>query len=500
MNFIKKHLTVIILFLTIIFLYFIFRLPNLTVQPIFADEAIYVRWAQVMRAEPTLRFLPLSDGKTPLFMWALMPMLKVIDDPLYAGRLLSVICGLFTLIGVFFLGIKFFNKRVGLWAAFLIAVTPYIVFFDRMALVDTMLSAFTIWSLFLALWLIKNPRLDLAMFLGYALGFGILAKTPGMFNLLNVPLTLITFSWVKQNQSKKLLKLFGLWIIAIVISMAIYNMLRLGSGFNNLSSRNQDYTHSPLILLQHPLDPFIPHLRDVWDWFPKLFTIPIFIVCLLGIAKAIFSRNKILWVIILWSLTPFVIETALLKTFTARYLLFCIPPLLFIGGWFIDTLIQKWKKSYLIKATIILLVLLPWVTYFNFLLVTNPQEAPLPRESKRGYFEDWTAGYNLKEIAQFLIKESEKGPVVVGTEGFFGTLPDGLQIYLDKDDIAIIGGKAEVTDQLRNATKNNAVYFVGNKLRMSTIVNRMNLIKEYQKAKPMLGGEQDAIVLYQVLP
>ena len=70
--------------------YFALRLPNLTLQPIFADEAIYIRWAQVMRAEPTLRFLSLSDGKTPLFMWAMIPFLKVFSDPLFAGRFLSV--------------------------------------------------------------------------------------------------------------------------------------------------------------------------------------------------------------------------------------------------------------------------------------------------------------------------------------------------------------------------------------------------------------------------
>ena len=46
----------------IIVIYFLLRLPNLTLQPIFADEAIYVRWAQIAKAEPTLRFISLQDG------------------------------------------------------------------------------------------------------------------------------------------------------------------------------------------------------------------------------------------------------------------------------------------------------------------------------------------------------------------------------------------------------------------------------------------------------
>ena len=47
----------------ILFFGILLRFTNLNSLPIFADEAIYVRWSQVMRAEATLRFLPLSDGK-----------------------------------------------------------------------------------------------------------------------------------------------------------------------------------------------------------------------------------------------------------------------------------------------------------------------------------------------------------------------------------------------------------------------------------------------------
>ena len=61
------------------------RLWNLNSLPIFADESIYVRWAQVMRAEPSLRFLPLSAGKQPFYMWLMIPALKLFTDPLLAG-------------------------------------------------------------------------------------------------------------------------------------------------------------------------------------------------------------------------------------------------------------------------------------------------------------------------------------------------------------------------------------------------------------------------------
>ena len=91
----------IIIGLGILLLGLVLRLVNLDALPIFADEAIYVRWAQVMRAEATLRFLPLSDGKQPLFMWLVIPFLKIIRDPLFAGRVTSIFAGVGTLVGIF---------------------------------------------------------------------------------------------------------------------------------------------------------------------------------------------------------------------------------------------------------------------------------------------------------------------------------------------------------------------------------------------------------------
>ncbi len=72
----------IMLALGILALAFFLRLLNIKngQTPIFGDEAIYIRWVQIMRADPTLRFVSLSDGKQPLYMWALMPFLKVYSD------------------------------------------------------------------------------------------------------------------------------------------------------------------------------------------------------------------------------------------------------------------------------------------------------------------------------------------------------------------------------------------------------------------------------------
>lgn len=505
MDFIVRRKKEILILAGLVIAYFILRLPNLTLQPIFADEAIYIRWAQVMRSEPTLRFLPLSDGKTPLFMWMMIPLFKFINDPLFAGRFLSVLSGFFTLLGVFFLSKRVFGVRTSFWAGLLYVITPYTVFFDRMALVDSLLSAFTIWAVYFAIWLVTSLRLDIAMILGYILGGAILTKTPGMLNLFLLPFPVIGFR--NKGRSHNLVKLLILWGVAIVIALSLYNILRLGPGFGLLSSRNADYIFSPFELIGRPLDPFIPHFNDMSDWFPKLFTWPILLCGVMGIFYALFSMWKQSFkgssllggIVLLWMTIPLILEMAFLRTFTARYLLSGVPLFLCLAGFGVTRLLPRLAYIQRFPILLMLVVLLPLPLYFNYFLLTAPDKAPLPKEERKGYFEDWTAGYGLPDIAKFLIEKNKSRKVVVGTEGFFGTLPDGLYIYLDKSNIAVIGSSATISAKLRDAAKDNLTYFVGNKNSLTGSITGVQLIKEYPKAKSE-SSSQDATVLYQVFP
>lgn len=497
MSFVVKYKFIILICLAIASAYFLLRLPNLTLQPIFADEAIYIRWAQVMKSEPTLRFLPLSDGKAPLFMWTMIPFLKVFSDPLFAGRFLSVLSGFVTLLGVFLLSIRIFNLRVAIWASLMYAIVPFTVFFDRMALVDSMLSSFTIWSLYFSVWLLQTQRLDLSFILGYMLGGALLTKTPAMLNILALPFTIVGFNF-KEARKFALLKLLIFLGLAVLTAVLIYNILRLGPEFHQLSARNADYVFSPWELKNRPLDPFIPHLLNLIDWFPKLLTWPIIGLWFTGVAFILKLKNKLGLTLLLWILVPLLIQMAFLRTFTARYILFSIPPLLIIAAFGLEKLIEMLTIKKHILILLSLAIILPMTLFFDYTNLTKPENLPLPREERHGYFEDWTAGYGFPEIAKYLILQKQNGPVLVGTEGLFGTLPDGLMIYLDKAGIPFVGSKeSTISSKLKDATRENQTFFVANKSRAGENVEGAKLIKEYPKAKPA-KGEQDSILLFRV--
>src|SRR4030042_6724731 len=97
-------------------IYLAVRLINLTVIPIFTDEAMYLRWAQIGLYEPQkYLFISLIDGKQPLFVWLTYPFVKFMSDPLIAGRLVSVLTGLSTLIFLYLLTREIFkDKKIAL--------------------------------------------------------------------------------------------------------------------------------------------------------------------------------------------------------------------------------------------------------------------------------------------------------------------------------------------------------------------------------------------------
>src|SRR3972149_7949112 len=234
-NFLTEWKTTITVCFVVLLAAFARSAYNLNYLPIFGDEAIYIRWAQVMRAEATLRFLPLSDGKQPLFMWVVIPFLKLFSDPAFAGRFVSVLSGLATTAGIFATTyLVFKSKKAAVFSAAIYALSPFGAFFDRLAMADAMLSSFGIWTLFFSVLFVKTLRLDAAMITGFALGGALLTKSPALFYAILLPSTwlLSSFPQKKDKLILHLIKLILLTSVAVIVGYGMYNILRLGPNFH----------------------------------------------------------------------------------------------------------------------------------------------------------------------------------------------------------------------------------------------------------------------------
>jgi len=468
---------------------FLIRYINLTKLPIFVDEAIYVRWSQVMATEPTLRFLPLSDGKQPLYMWLLMFLIKYFNDPLFIARLISVFTGIGTAAGVFTLSYLFFkNKLVSLVSLLLYVLSPFTVFFDRMALVDSMLSMFAIWTAVFGYLASKYKRLDLAMMTGFMLGFASLTKSPALFIALLLP----SF-WI-VNGIKGIYNLAATYLIAF----GMYNILRLGPNFDMLSSRTADYVRPVSHIWQSFFDPLMPHLKDVLVWFNSFGPLTIIPIVILAIYLGFKKYNKEILLLLVWFLVPVFIQAELALAFTARYIYFTVPYLLILSGLVVLTNVKLLKYlGYLLISLFIYQSLV-----FNYYLLTNPEKTNLSRGERSGYLEEWTAGQGIKEIADYLKNQSSitnNQQVVVGTEGYFGTLPDGLQIYVNSHpNIVVIGVGVIISETPQSLSEavsaGNKTYLVVNKSRFRADYEELGykLIARYPKGLRLTDSDQYA--------
>lgn len=490
---------------TILSIGFGIRFINLAILPIFADEAIYIRWAQVMRAESTLRFLPLSDGKQPLFMWLMIPFLKLIQDPLFAGRFLSVLTGVWTILGVFVASYLLFkSKKVALIASGIYSLVPFAVFFDRMALADSMLTMFGVWILAIGIVLVRTLRFDVAMILGFVLGGALLTKSPALYFSLLLPILVLFI-----QKKKDIWKYFVLLIPTYLIGYGIFNILRLGPNFHMLALRNLDYVYPLSHILSSPLDPFKPFVDRSKEFYWIMGGGSLMIMWLVSYLVNFKSKIKELIILTVWFLGPILISSEFSKTMTARYVLFSLPFYVIIASaiFLINT-----KKLKIIQFLLISIFVV-WSLAFNYKLLSNPETANLPRSERSGYLEEWTAGQGIREISDYLKSQSLKNnqTIVVGTEGYFGTLPDGLQIYFDSSLMPSNGSKVKVIgiglqldkvpEQLVDAKKaGDIVYMVVNNERMNTDYTKLDLklIKEFKKATRPNGTNQ-SLLLFEVL-
>jgi len=97
----------------------------------------------------------------------------------------------------------------------------------------------------------------------------------------------------------------------------------------------------------------------------------------------------------------------------------------------------------------------------------------------------------------------KKENVLVGTEGYFGTLPEGLQIYLEKAPrVTVIGlGEPirEISNRLTSGLINNSVFLLVNDSRlMVNNRNNLHLIGQYPKAVAK-DGKRENLLFFEVL-
>ena len=547
----------IFIFFFIILFFFASRLYNLNSLPIFTDEAIYIRWAQIAKQDAAWRFISLTDGKQPSFVWLTMIMIRFIEDPLLAGRLVSVAAGFFAMIGLFFLGKELFKNRwIGLASSFLYIVFPMALVYDRMALYDSLVGMFMIWSSYVGILLVKTTRLDIALLLGMIMGGGALTKTSAFFSMPLLFSSALLLDWRNKIWKSYLLRWITLALLSIILAFGYYSVLRLSPFFHTISEKNSIFAYPLSEWIQHPTLYVFSNLRGLFDWLLTYYTLPLFLLVIgafliskkddaksfwilgktfgvfliiLGIVDSLkyltnvrvepllyfpflfftllmismyvsFIRKYDFWrektFLIVWFLAPFVYLAFFGRTIYPRFILFMAIFLLPLAAFSLITLYQRINNKALGAAMLVFLLFLPLRS--DFFILTNFARSPIPRLDLDQYSNQWPAGGGVRQIIAFLQEQALKEKIYVASEGTFGSLPTyAVEIYLgDRTNVEKRGiwpVPQDIPEDLLKRAKTMPVYFIFNQTQTPPPGWPIRLIVRYQK-----GVEGSYISLYQV--
>lgn len=443
MKFFQNHKLEIFVLLFLVFLYFLSRFYSILALPIFTDEAIYIRWAQIAKQDANWRFISLTDGKQPMFVWIAMIIMRFINDPLLAGRLVSVGAGFFTLIGVFFLGKEIFkNNKIGLLSSALYVIFPMALVYDRMALYDSLVGTFAVWSMFFIIQLARTIRLDIALLLGMTIGAGVLTKTSGFFSIYLLPLSLLLFDWKRK---KELLKWFFLAGCSVILVYLFYSILRLSPFFHIINEKNAIFVYPFNEWIKHPFYFLIGNSNALWDWTVRYLTWPLLVLSAASffVAKS-FLKEKIL--LFLYFFIPICGLAIFGNTLYPRFIFFMTLFLLPLISYSLMILYSRFKKRYLFVVFYLFILSFPITT--DYFILNDFSHAQIPSSDIHQYKTDWSAGGGVRESVEILRQEAEKGKIYIATQGTFGLMPFSYEIYLVQNPNVTIEGFWPISDEI----------------------------------------------------
>lgn len=486
---------------TIIIAYFVIRLINLEILPVFNDEGIYIDWAQTAAADPNWRFISLTDGKQPLQTWLTIPLLKMLPEhTIFAGRLMSVLTGFIALTGMFTLLLYVFNKRTAIIGSVLYVVTPYFLFYDRIAMIDSGVNAAFIWILFFTILMARTIRFDVALLFGIVGGIGLLAKSSvSMFLLLAAfaPVLFITKDKKYKKQIPMVLNYLILFGITFVISQVIYNIQRLSPFFYMIKQKNYTFISHPEELLKDPFMNVLSNLRDIPYFIAAEMGYTLALAGIIGFVMLFRSHKRFAIYAAISIVLPFVAITFFNKVLFPRYIIFFASWMLIFAAYFLSTI-----KDRRIFWGAIVAIVVP-ILYFNYTILFNPALLPFPQTDRGQYIEGWAAGWGARDIMNIARAETATRPVIILAEGDFGMSEDVLKILKKPTDTdIIIAGKwplgKEQLEQEQINVGEKTVYAVFTHYQNAEAIPTdwpIELVEVYDKP-----GDESQVLLYRLLP
>lgn len=448
-------------------LFFATRLFNLTVLPIFTDESIYIYWAKYIATVRSHWFLSLTDGKPPLLIWMISFLLTILPHSFYlvAGRLPSVVSGLIGLIGIYKLAKILLNsEKAGVIAAALFIINPFILLYDRLAIYDSMLSAFLIWTIYFAVKTSKFLRLKDALFWGIFLGLSFYAKPTAILFIVLSPLCAL-FLLKRKSPKRDWGRLLGLSFFALAVGEGLNNLQRVSHVYSRAAIKNQEFQQPINELFKNPLALTWGNMQGFITWITAYYSLPFVIIGLVAFIFLMVKKPK--EGVILFSLwvLPLLILATIGRIVFPRYILFTTPYFIIPLAYGISMGFEK-RKSVIFGTIFLLVIILASQIKMDYFLLTDPSRSSIPATDYNQYVSEHPSGYGLSKIFEIINKEAKDNPgkkIFIVTQGTFGIYPYAFNLeYWNNKQIEVMPRwpLEKLDNDIYNASKKGSVFIV----------------------------------------
>lgn len=397
--------------MALLLLAFVIRAHAIQALPPFNDESLHIR-----RAEGILRDRDLSLTPFKLLTYYVIAFFQPSrTEAIFLGRTGVAMLALVGLAATYATARLLFGQRPA-WLAMILAIfSPFMIFFDRLALADPLTSALAMVVVWLSVVMIRQPVPRWAMLNGVFMALVILAKTIGAPFLMLPILAIWAFGGRGWPQRWRLLPLWQ-WLLAGLQPyrrqlLITYGTLALCMTPFSLHVIERTLTGKYVMLVNNNLvlglaedRPFLEVLLHnfgtLWDVNWILHSPILWLIILLS--TAYLSRQRphaalylVGTVLLGWSMSVF-----LGAELSTRYLTLGVLPMMVMVAGALETLAMQLKK----RSIFIMVGVGVWIGFFampfTYHTWTDPTQLWLPPRDRWEYFENFTAGYGLLDAAQ----------------------------------------------------------------------------------------------------
>ncbi len=488
------------LWIAVVFLlvFWFSRLHNLLILPTFLDEASHITRAQWVWQGRPLYLLETGKALAPYLAALFWPF----TAPVFIGRYVVVLLGAIGLASVYAVGRQLHSRQAGLLAMLLWIIAPELMFFERMALVDTTISSMAMLTLWIAIRMIRSGRTRTAVLCGVGLALCVLAKTTGLiFWVIPVLVAFLIIARTGRRIRARQVAVAYLTATVMLIGPVLYVL--------SVSADPTGIAYGVVSTRTSTLDERIEaHASKLWYAELTYYSKPMMWVILVCAAFMLSFRTRTALLLLAPVVLLFAAIIAAAASLWLRYASPAAPFLLLLTAIGLLTIAEGLRAMRFPR----LVLAAPWLFAaawavavglpFQLTAYRDPTQLPLPEGDVVEYVQWIPSGYGIRDAAAYLRqKYGGQSILVIGTavncEGARLYMPPGTRITFICPDLDWGGGNWDVIRQIRDqAEQDGQVYVLGEDI---------DIVPEYFLPRPFVvlkefprPGANYTVKLYRV--